>query len=147
VARVTFVSTATLLVLALSPLPAAAQALSGTWLTQDGSSRVEFKPCGMATCGRIVWLQEPMDAETHKPLVDKFNPDDALKSRPLLGVPIVEQVTPTGDQTFSAKLYNPEDGNSYSGAITLAGPDQMQLKGCALAGLVCQSETWTRAKP
>jgi hypothetical protein len=62
--------------------------LQGTWLTEDGSARIRFEQCASAPCGRIVWLREPNDPETGKPVLDKRNPDPALRSRRLLGVVI-----------------------------------------------------------
>ena len=43
-------------------------------------------------------------------------------------------------------LYNPGDGHTYGGSLTLLDPDHLLLKGCVLFGLVCKSQTWTRLK-
>jgi len=34
----------------------------------------------------------------------------------------------------------------YSGYLTMSGPDVLELKGCVLGGIICKSETWTRAR-
>lgn len=125
----------------------AGQRLSGTWLTEDGSSRIRFEPCGAEDCGRIVWLQEPISPQTNEPLVDKNNPDRAKQSEPLLGLTIVSGLTESVPATWQGSLYNPRDGNTYSGQLTRLSPDKMQLKGCAFAGLFCKSETWTLIEP
>ena len=50
-----------------------------------------------------------------------------------------------GDNSWSGYAFNPEDGKTYRGEIKLSG-NHMTTSGCALAGLICKSAGWTRAK-
>jgi uncharacterized protein (DUF2147 family) len=122
-----------------------AQPLVGTWLTEDGSSRVQFRSCAPNQCGYIVWLREPVDPATGKARQDKFNADDHLKGRPLLGLLLITDIAATTAGAWQGTLYNPRDGNSYQGKLTDLGGGRLQLKGCALLGLVCKTEVWSRA--
>jgi uncharacterized protein (DUF2147 family) len=117
---------------------------TGTWLTQVGTSRIRVADCGGALCGTIVWLKEPNDPETGKPKTDKNNSDASKRSRPLLGVQIVLGMKPAGAGKWTGQVYNAEDGKTYSGNLTYTGGDSLQLQGCALGGLVCKSQTWTK---
>ena len=117
---------------------------TGVWLTQTGTSRIRVADCGGALCGTIVWLQEPNDPETKKPKVDKNNSDAARRSRPLMGVQIMLGMKPAGDGKWTGQVYNAEDGKTYSGNLTFSGGNSLQLQGCALGGLVCKSQTWTK---
>jgi uncharacterized protein (DUF2147 family) len=117
---------------------------TGVWLTQTGTSRIRVADCGGALCGTIVWLQEPNDADTKKPKTDKNNSDAAKRSRPLIGVQIVLGMKPAGDGRWTGQVYNAEDGKTYSGNLTFPGGSSLQLQGCALGGLVCKSQTWTK---
>src|SRR4051812_4105226 len=117
---------------------------NGTWLTQTGTSRIRVADCGGALCGTIIWLKEPNDPETGKPKTDKNNSDAAKRSRPLLGVQIVLGMKPAGAGKWNGQVYNAEDGKTYSGNLTYPGGDSLQLQGCALGGLVCKSQTWTK---
>ena len=116
---------------------------SGTWLTEGGKSRVRISPCGAALCGAITWLREPNDA-SGAPKTDIHNPDPGKRSRPVVGTLIVLGMTPSGTGKWQGQVYNPEDGKTYSGSITLQGPGALQLEGCALGGLVCRGQNWTR---
>jgi uncharacterized protein (DUF2147 family) len=118
----------------------------GTWLTQGGNSRIRIADCGGALCGTIVWLKEPNDRETGKPKTDKNNSDASKRSRPLIGVQIVLGMKPAGADKWSGQVYNAEDGKTYSGNLTYSGGDALQLQGCALGGLVCKGQAWTKAK-
>ena len=126
--------------------PAFGVDLNGTWLTENGRSRVRIADCGGALCGTIVWLKEPNDPDTGKPKTDKNNADAAKRGRPLVGVPIVLGMTPSGADKWTGQVYNAEDGKTYSGNITAQGPNALKLEGCALGGLICKGQTWTRAR-
>jgi len=118
---------------------------TGTWLTENGRSRVRIADCGGALCGTIIWLKEPNDPETGKAKTDKNNADAGKRGRPLIGVPIVISMKPNGANKWSGQVYNAEDGKTYSGNLTEQGPNSMRLEGCALGGLVCKGQNWTRA--
>ena len=126
--------------------PALAADPHGVWLTEPGTSRIQIADCGGALCGSIVWLKDPNDAETAKPRLDKFNADASKRSRPLMGVTIVIGMKPAGTDKWSGQVYNAEDGKTYTGSITLTSANTLDLKGCALAGLICKTQTWTRTK-
>jgi len=117
----------------------------GTWYTEGRQSRVRIGKCGEALCGALVWLKEPTDPTTHRPKTDKENADAQKRKRPLLGTEIVLGLKPNGtpDQ-WKGEVYNPKDGNTYSGYFTMTGAETAVLKGCAL-GFICKSQTWTRA--
>jgi uncharacterized protein (DUF2147 family) len=124
--------------------PALAADPTGTWLTQTGGSRIRIADCGGALCGTIIWLKEPNDPDTRKPKTDKNNSDAAKRSRPLLGVQIVLGMKPAGADKWTGQVYNAEDGKTYSGNLTVTGAGSLTLQGCALGGLVCKGQNWTK---
>ena len=117
---------------------------NGVWLTQTGGSRIRLADCAGALCGTIIWLKEPTDPDTGKPKLDKNNSDASKRSRPLIGVQIVLGMKPAGAEKWTGQVYNAEDGKTYSGNLTYSGGNSLQLQGCALGGLVCKSQTWTK---
>jgi len=134
--------------LALAPAmltPARAADPVGTWLTGDKKGKVKIISCGDAICGTLVWLAEPIDPDTNQPKTDKHNTDASKQSRPLIGVPIVLGMKPAGDGTWEGKVYNAEDGNTYSGSFALTGANTADLKGCVMGGLICKTAAWTRS--
>jgi uncharacterized protein (DUF2147 family) len=135
---------ATILVAANSATPAQAADALGTWYTGDKESQVRIVNCGGALCGTLTWLKEPNDPATGRPKTDKHNADASKQSRPLLGVPIVLGMKPSGPSQWSGEVYNASDGKTYSGSFTLTGPNTADLKGCVLS-VLCKSQTWTRA--
>jgi uncharacterized protein (DUF2147 family) len=140
----TSVALAALAFAAMTLRPAIAADPSGTWLTEAGTSRIRIADCGGVLCGNIVWMKEPIDPDTGKPRADTNNPDAAKRSRPLMGVTIVIGMKPSGAGKWSGQVYNAEDGKTYSGSITMVNTSALKLEGCALAGLICKAQTWTR---
>ncbi|MDP3256679.1 MAG: DUF2147 domain-containing protein [Bosea sp. (in: a-proteobacteria)] len=108
-----------------SGTPAQAQDVAGTWLRDSGASRVRFAKCGEAMCGTLAWLK------------DTSGPAK-------VGQRIFYDMKPSGDGKWTGSAFNPEDGKTYSGTMTLAG-DKLTTSGCVLGGLICRSVTWNRA--
>lgn len=104
---------------------ALAQDVTGTWLRDSGASRVRFAKCGEAMCGTLAWLKDPNGPAK-------------------VGQRIFYDMKPTGDGKWSGSAFNPEDGKTYSGTMTLAG-DKLTTAGCVLGGLICRSVVWNRA--
>ena len=139
---------ATILAAALlgaSPLPASAADPTGTWLTEDGKATVRVADCGGALCGTIVALKEPNDPQTGGPKVDKHNADAGKRGRPIVGVQIVTGLKPDGTNKWSGHIYNPEDGKTYAASVTLQNANTIKVRGCILGGIICKTNTWTRA--
>ena len=145
ISRTTMAVTSSAVALALIWIaPARAADPLGTWFTGDKKAKVRIVNCGDALCGTLSWLAEPDDPETNQPKTDKNNSDAAKKSRPLLGIPIVLNMKPSGDDKWQGKVYNAEDGGTYTGSFTMTGANTALLKGCVMGGILCKSQTWTR---
>ena len=61
-------------------------AIVGVWKTGEGNAMVRIYKNGDKYQGKVVWLKEPIDPETGKPKVDKFHPEEASRTRPVLGL-------------------------------------------------------------
>ena len=106
--------------------PVLAQDLAGTtWLRETGASRVKFAPCGEALCGSIVWLKDPNGPAK-------------------LGQQVCFDMKPDGAGQWAGQAFNPEDGKTYSGKMTLSGAT-LTTAGCVFGGLICKSTNWSKA--
>jgi uncharacterized protein (DUF2147 family) len=126
-------------------LPARAADPTGVWLTEDGEARVRIYHCDKDLCGTVLSLKEPNEPATGKPKLDKFNQDKSKRARPIVGIELMSRLKPTAapDQ-WEGSLYNPEDGDTYKGILTVESLLTLKLQGCVLGGLICKSETWKR---
>ena len=116
----------------------------GTWLSQDGGTKVHIAACGGKLCGTVVWLEKPTDPQTGKPKTDRHNPDPGKRSRPLLGLQVVHGLAPNGSDKWSGLIYNADDGHTYQASLKVQGVNSAHVEGCVLT-VLCKGQTWTRA--
>jgi uncharacterized protein (DUF2147 family) len=130
---------ATAFLMMLSPALAGVQ---GVWSTQEDKSRVQIVPCGDKLCGEIIWLKEPND-DKGNPKIDKNNQNENLKTRSILGLKLLNGFVANGENKWGdGKIYNPEDGKTYSSNLKLVGDDVLEVEGCVF--IFCKAQTWTR---
>ena len=83
----------------------------GQWITEGGKARVRIEPCtagGTELCGVISWSYRP-EAATEGPLLDVNNSDPALRSRPIIGLPLMQGFRPAGPSRWdNGTIYDPE---------------------------------------
>jgi uncharacterized protein (DUF2147 family) len=111
--------------LTLCATPAFADVI-GTWTRDNGESRVRFARCGDAVCGNITWLKDPANSPAK------------------VGQRVFFDMKPNGANAWAGSAFNPEDGRTYTGAMTLSG-STLTTRGCVLGGMICRSVTWSRA--
>ena len=105
---------------------------------------MEIYRCDSVTyCGKIIWLRDPL--KEGNPVIDDKNPEDSLKSRPVLGLQILRGFTYAGDRVWSGgKIYDPKSGNDYSAKMTLVDDQNLDLRGFVVIPLFGRTEKWTR---
>lgn len=94
----------------------------GTWTRPSTGAQISFYDCNSKLCAKVVSVKD----QSKKDMVGKVIMTGAAKS---------------GDNAWKGDLLNLEDGNTYSGTVTLISADALNLKGCALGGLICKDET------
>lgn len=129
--------------LALPAMASAAAPITGRWLTDGGKAVVAIAPCaaggGGQLCGRVERvLKAPPGASGR----DSNNPDAALRTRPMVGVPILSGFADAGSD-WRGRIYNPEDGKSYKSIVTRERDGSLKVKGCI--SFFCKTQRWTRA--
>ncbi len=111
---------------------------SGEWLVEKAVARIKIVDCNGSFWGVVSWEA--------KPGVDGKNPDEALRTRPTLGMPILLGMTQAKENRWDGKIYNSEDGRTYSANISMRNPDTLRVEGCVI-GILCGGENWTRFLP
>ena len=117
---------------------------TGLWLARDGA-HVEIAPCGNELCGVLVSASSPIDPATGRPWADKNNIDPNLRNRPLVGVQVLIAMRPNGVGKWSGRLYNRDDGKTYTGYLNELDARTIRVEGCVLS-ILCGGENMTRIK-
>lgn len=107
--------------------PALAADPYGTFVRPSTGTQVNFYDCGGKLCGKITAVKDQSKKDT-------------------VGKVILSGAAKTGANSWKGSLLNTEDGQTYTGNVTLESPNALRLEGCALMGLACKGETWTRVK-
>lgn len=120
----------------------------GKWLNEDGDAHVEITRSGDTYSGRLVWLKFPVDDETGKPKLDKKNPDDALKTRPVMGLEILSGFTYDSDdeEWTNGEIYDPKSGKTYSCYMAFDKEGNLKIRGYIGISLIGRTDYWTSVK-
>lgn len=116
----------------------------GIWWNQEKTSKIEVYKNGGKYFGKIIHLEEPND-EQGKPKVDKDNPDEKLRTRPILGMVILKDLAYDEDNEYEdGNIYDPKSGKTYSANAELVNKNQLNLRGYVGISLIGRTSTWTR---
>ena len=110
------------------PVGASAQAaLEGKWANPKKSVIVNVAKCGDALCGTVSW------ASPH-------NKEKGVTP----GTRVLSDLKPLGDGLYRGRALEPKRNISGSATVRQDGPNVMVVKGCAVLGLLCKEQRWTR---
>ena len=118
-----------LLALPLLALPAAAsaQSLEGQWANPKKSVIVKVERCGAAYCGTVSWASNK-------------NQEKGVA----LGTRILSDLKPAGDGSYKGSALEPKRNIRGSATVRQLGANVMLVRGCAVLGLLCKEQRWTR---
>lgn len=125
-----------LLALALLAGPAvAASPIEGNWTNPTHSVTVRIAACGGgALCGRVV-------SATAKARQDAAQGGTSN----LVGTELMSGLVPNGEGSWHGTIFVPDVNRRADADVHLMNARTLQIEGCALGGLLCRSQVWTRA--
>ena len=124
----------TLLFLAAVPASALAS-VEGRWTNPKRSVVIEVGRCGAAWCGTVVWATPKAKANARKGGTEN-----------LIGTRILSGARPVGPNVYKGRAFVPRRNIHSSATIRQTGPNAMVVEGCAIAGLLCKEQRWTRVR-
>jgi uncharacterized protein (DUF2147 family) len=136
-------ATAATLAIAGSAAADDATAAVGVWQSPSRGAHIQIVPCDSgAICGKLLSASRP---KSNPQLLDIHNKDPALRDRSMIGQIVFDGFKGGPMKWTGGRLYNPGDGNYYSGVLSLVDINHLQLKGCAF-WFLCKAQTWTRVE-
>lgn len=118
------------LIFAACAMPAAAFAqstLEGRWVNPHHTVIVNVARCGSAYCGIVSWATAKNRERGTTP-----------------GTRVLTGLRPAGDGTYRGSAYEPKRNMHGSATVRQDGPNVMVVTGCAILGLICKEQRWTR---
>jgi uncharacterized protein (DUF2147 family) len=108
--------------------------LEGYWKNPSGTAIIAIAPCGKLLCGTVAWASARGQREVER------------TTRHVVGTKVLSDVK-RSDGHWSGYLFIPDDNIHVSARLQLVGGRQLKLTGCAVIGLFCRSQLWTRVEP
>ena len=115
-----------------APASAKAQALEGKWTNPKRSVIVNVARCGEAYCGTVSWASDKNKAKVSE------------NGRKLIGTRILSDLRPAGNGLYKGRAFEPKRNLRGSATVRQVGPNVMVVKGCAVLGMLCREQRWTR---
>jgi uncharacterized protein (DUF2147 family) len=122
--------TASLLLAA--PAAGSAQSLEGQWTNPKRSVIVNVERCGDALCGTVSWASQ----HNREKVADN--------GRQLVGTRILTGLKPTGGGLYRGQAFEPKRNIRGSATVRQLGANMMVVRGCAVLGMICKEQRWTR---
>jgi len=114
----------------------------GRWITASGNLEVDLAPCEDAKarlCGTVTRVLANRSME--RPGEEMQSIDGASP----LGMKILIDFEPAGGGDWEGKIYNRENGKTYSCAMNLQSPDELKLRAYKLMHLFGKTQMWRRS--
>ncbi|TAH01988.1 MAG: DUF2147 domain-containing protein [Sphingobacteriales bacterium] len=115
-------------------------AITGEWLTQSKDGSILIYKQANKYYGKIIGG----NSEGRK---DDKNPDEKLRSQPLIGKVILSNFVFDGKSKWEdGTIYDPNNGKTYSCVIKLKNNNEMEVRGYVGISLFGRTDVWTRIK-
>ena len=125
-------ATTLLIAAAAAAQPPVATPIEGQWKNPIGSAIIAIEPCRDALCGKVVWASARGRREA------------STSTSHVVGTVVLTGLKPTRDR-WTGTLFIPDDNVHVAARLQLLGSRQLKLTGCAVAGLLCRTQIWTRS--
>jgi uncharacterized protein (DUF2147 family) len=93
----------------------------GLWLTEEKEGQVRIEQCGANLCGYSVDKKSNQNGEQ-----------------------VLINMKPGKDAKWSGRILDPNTGSTYDSTLAMKGSDTLRVQGCALGGMFCGGQTWSR---
>lgn len=119
-------------------------AIVGKWYNTEKDAQVEiFKEEGKFY-GKIVWLKDPV--ENGKPKVDKNNSEKELRSRPIMGMRLLNDFQFKSGAWQDGTIYDPKNGKTYSCIIKRKDGKTLEVRGYVGFSMIGRTVEWTKVE-
>lgn len=121
-----------------------ATAVLGEWLNADEDAKVTVYQEGDRFFGKVTWLKNPTD-DNGKPRVDEENPKADRRTRPIMGLVLLEDFRFDSGEWKGGSIYDPKNGKTYDCYMALMDDGRLKIRGFVMGMRALGRTTyWTR---
>ena len=122
----------------------------GIWWNQEKDGQIEIYRLGNTYAGKLIWMKNQNDPATGLLLLDKKNPNEKLRNKPLLGSDLMYGFSFNKDdkEWSNGKIYDGRKGKTYKCRIKINPDHMLKVTGYIGASWMGLGETniWTKIK-
>ncbi len=115
----------------------------GTWVVAEKDATVEIYRRNGAYFGRLAWLREEADPNAASP---GANSGSRMYEEPRVGMVILRDFRFNGRDWEGGTLYDPTDGKTYNGILTLDRKGMLHVRGFVGIRLLGKTTVWQRVR-
>ncbi len=125
-----------------------ADAIIGSWITAGEASRVVISKRDGLYFGVIAALKDPtyhtgeIEGMDGKSRTDHNNPDSRFRTEPLKGLVLMQGFRYQNDKWQGGTIYDPNNGKTYKGVLSLAANGNLQVRGYIGVSLIGRTTIW-----
>ena len=126
----------------------------GVWATPnsvEGNAHIEITKENQRYLGKIIWLEQGLYTKNNSdggiegsPLLDKRNPVVDKRSRPLLGLSMLQGFTFKKNRWLGGTIYDPESGKTYKCKISIKRDGTLKVRGFIGVSMLGRTSIWTK---
>ena len=120
-------------------------AIIGVWKDGKGKGHVQIFKQNGKYYGKVIWLNNPKDVNG-RPKVDKNNPNESLRHKPLLGLTMLKNFEYDDGEWSGGQVYNPSDGKEYKAYMKLKDRNTLSVRGYIGISLLGKTDSWVRVR-
>jgi uncharacterized protein (DUF2147 family) len=110
----------------------ASSSIEGRWANPSHSVIIDIAACGSSLCGTVAWASA------------QARQDASKGTAALIGTQLLTGLQPKG-ALWEGQLFVPDKNLHVEAKLQSAGAEQLKVSGCALDGMVCDSQLWARS--
>jgi uncharacterized protein (DUF2147 family) len=119
--------------LALAASNPSAGSIEGHWIHPEQTVIIRLENCGDEVCGTVTWATERAQRDARKG-VDR-----------LIGARLLTGFHRNKKGIWKGRIFVPDYDLRVSGKIQPLDANRLKVSGCALGGLLCRTQVWTRS--
>ncbi len=114
-------------------------AVLGDWIPASKDGKISIYKQGEKYFGKVA-------SGKNSEKKDAFNPDERLRTQPIIGSVILKNFEFTGKSWENGTIYDPNNGKTYSCYIKMKNFNELEIRGFIGISILGRTTVWTRAK-
>ena len=120
-----------------------ADAVKGTWMSENNDAKIEIYKTADKYAGKIVWTKDMYEADGKTLKKDNKNTNENLRNRTIVNLVILTGFTYDDGEWTDGEIYDPKNGKTYKSKMKIKG-STLEVRGYVGSPMFGKTTVWTR---